>query len=236
MQPGIHKNTLARDPAPYSVPAPPHHVLSAGNLTSLMMSQDSWLWHSVTLTLLRGSLECPKLSFETTQALEKVHPQRGWEAAFPRRNHRTFISQGWGYKHRQSPVSYRGDLGVDQDNDLLLEILVGISLVVQWLTPRFQRRGHGLEQAGALRYVVLLSQKQKHKKMSSDTTSIRTSDLRKGRNLKLTIQPNFHHPSIFYFNLCMRVYRCLKWSNVCNDYLWIIPTFVDLFLVFFHFT
>lgn len=41
MQPGIHKNTLVRDPAPYWVPAPPHHVLSADNLTSLMMSQDS---------------------------------------------------------------------------------------------------------------------------------------------------------------------------------------------------
>ena len=34
---------------------------------------------------------------------------------------------------------------MEQVNDLLLEISVGISLVVQWLTLRFQRRGHGLE-------------------------------------------------------------------------------------------
>ena len=99
---------------------------------------------------------------------------------------------------------------MDQDNDLLLEILVGISLVVQWLTPCFQRRGHGLEQAGALRYVVLLSQKQKHKKMSSDTTSIRTSDLRKGRNLKLTIQPNFQKPWLTFHEKISIRYRRLS--------------------------
>lgn len=111
--------------------------------------------------VLRGSLECPKLSFETTQALEKVHPQRGWEAAFPRRYLRRFFSQDWGYKHRQSSVSYRGDPGVDQDNDLLLEISsVGISLVVRWLTLCFQRRGNTPEQAGELRYIVPLGQKQ----------------------------------------------------------------------------
>lgn len=115
--------------------------------------------------VLRGSLECPKLSFETTQALEKVHPQRGWEAAFPRRYHRRFFSQDWGYKHRQSSVSYRGDPGVEQDNDLLLEISsVGISLVVQLLTLHFQLRGNGLEQAGELRYIMPLGQKQNIKR------------------------------------------------------------------------
>ena len=94
MQFGIHKNTLVREPAPYR--HQPLHITCSLQIPHLSDDVPGFMIKVLSHTypvVLRGSLECPKLSFETTQALEKVHPQRGWEAAFPLRYHRKFFSQ-----------------------------------------------------------------------------------------------------------------------------------------------